>query len=190
MMHATLFLFFMGCPPKNISFPQKEEAKKGNDTTQVENQARMQSGTFINGVFRDKSFPLEGTIDDSWELIPQDRFGSRRLLAKHKELLVSIEVWNFQDIALQPAQYDFCSWDFLDRGLYGSTNTKYLISTCVPHQPSSDYVFAHLHHWGGGTWQFEIHAHPTHAVQGKQYGEEFFKKFVWHGDEDIPILPP
>lgn len=189
----TMILFFlcmMGCPPKSGSVPQEHSTIKPTDGNQVQNQKRMQTGTFIDGVFRDKSFPLEGAIEDDWELIPQDRFGSRRLLARHKELPVSMEIWHFQDIALQPAQYEFCSWGFLDRGLYGSINARYLTSTCVPHKPSSDYVFAYLHHWGGSTWQFEIHAHPKHAVQGKLLGEDFFKRFLWRGDEDTPILPP
>lgn len=186
---SYLFLIFgLGCP-KPTSSPVVTTTEEENKTQHLDQQ-RMQTGTFIDGVFRDKSFPIEGTISDSWELVPQNRFGSRRLLVKHIELPISVEIWHFQDVALQPAKYDFCSWGFVDRGFYGSTKDKYLIGTCIPNEPSSDYVFAYLHHWGGSTWQFEVHAHPKYAVQGKKIGEDLLREFIWRGGEDTPIIPP
>lgn len=187
MMYALL-AFLWGCP-KPISStidPVIDEEKKKRQIA----LERMQSGTLINGVFRDKSFPIEGKIDDTWQVLPQSRFGSRRLLIKHHELPISVEIWHYQDIVTQPAKHDFCTWGFIDRGFYGSTKEKYLIGTCVPNKPSSDYVFAYLHHWGGSTWKFEVHTHPEYAVEGKKIGEDVLRDFIWRGDEDIPIIPP
>ena len=188
-MMYSFFVFLLGCPKPTSSKvdPDVEDVKK---TQQFIDQERMQTGTFLDGVFRDKSFPIEGKINASWRLIPQNRFGSRRLLITHIDLPVSVEIWRFQDVSLQPAKYDFCTWGFIDRGFYGSTQEKYLIGTCVPNTPSSNYVFAYLHHWSGSTWQFEVHTHPKHAVKGKQIGEDVLRGFTWRGDEDIPILPP
>ena len=188
-MIYSFFLFFVGCP-KPVSSTIDPAIEDTDKTQQLVDQERMQAGTFLDGVFRDKSFPLEGTINDSWTLIPQNRFGSRRLLMKHVDLPVTVEIWHFQEVSLQPAKYDFCSWGFIDRGFYGSTQEKYLIGTCVPDTPSSNYVFAYLHHWVGSTWQFEVHAHPEHAVEGKKVGEDALRGFIWRGDGDIPILPP
>ena len=189
MSLSVLILTLLGCPPKTSSSIQPEEDGSQKER-QIEDQSRRQAVTVIDGVFRDKSFPLEGSFGDVWTFVPQDRFGSRRLLLEHKELPVSIEVWRFSDVTLKPASYDFCRWDFIDRGFYGSTKSKYLIGTCVPNTPTSDYVFAYLHHWAGNTWQFETHVHPEHAVVGKQLGENLFRDFIWRGDEDIPIIPP
>ena len=188
-MMSFICIFFWGCP-KPISLVTDPVVTDRDQKQQVNDQERLQTGTFIDGFFRDKSFPIEGKIEDSWKLIPQNRLGSRRLLIKHKDLPVSVEIWYFQEISLQPAKYDFCSWGFLDRGFYGSTLEKYLIGTCVPNTPSSDYVFAYLHHWSGSTWQFEVHVHPEYAIEGKQIGEDALRNFIWRGDGDIPVLPP
>jgi hypothetical protein len=171
-----IFLLLWGCPPKTVS---------------VNDEKRMQSGTYIKGVFRDKTFPLEGTVDEkTWIVEPQDRFGSRRFRAKHITEPIAVEIWRFQEVALQPAQYDFCSWSFLDRGYYSSAETKQMTSTCLPKEPTDSYVFAYIHHWIGSTWQFEIHAEPTHSISGKRLGEELLRKFIWHVDGGNPVLQP
>ena len=122
--------------------------------------------------------------------MPQDRFGSRRFQAKHKTEDVRVEIWHFSEIILEPVQYGFCSWKFIDRGYYSNTETKQITGTCFPKTDNDMFVFAYIYHWGGGTWQFEIHTGMKESISGKKMGEMLLTQFIWRGDEDIPVRQP
>lgn len=183
------FVLFVGCLGKlRVDTNKPSETQK--ETIFNEEEKEDFSGTYIDGVFRDKTFPLEGVVSDSWNIQPQNRVGSLRFRAQHTIEFVTVEIWQFSEIMLQPAEHDFCSWSFLDRGYYSNTHTKQITSTCIPHNTSGIYVFAYIYHWGGSTWQFEIHTDMQESIGGKKTGEALLQQFTWNGDEDIQVLQP
>lgn len=183
------FVFLVGCPPKVIVDPNNTMTQQ-HENSSVENTETSFSGTYLHGVFRDKIFPLEGLVSDSWEVQFQEEHKARRFRAQHRTESVVVEIWQFSEIILQPAQYDFCSWSFLDRGYYSNTREKQITSTCIPNDLAKNYVFAYLYHWGGSTWQFEIHTDLHTSMKGKTIGEDLLRQFIWHGVEDIRVLQP
>ena len=177
----VVFLW-LGCTKKKTEIIQTRTADKD-----VEKKEKfLETGTFISGVFRDRAFPLVGEVGNEWEIVFQEHGGSRRFQAKHTVLNSSVEIWAFPDTLLDPPEYDFCLWDFVDRGFYEGTQRKVIRATCVPSAKEQSYVFAEIHHWIGGSWLLEIHASPDHLLSAKRKGEELLQGFTWSADTVQP----
>ena len=173
-----LFLFglcVVGCTKKKTVSVQTE----ASDIDSSVKREHPETGTFISGVFRDRAFPLVGEVDNEWKVIPQEHANSRRFRAEHTVLHTSVEIWVFPDTLLDPPIYDFCDWEFVDRGFYEGTQIKVVRSTCVPNAREHSYVFAEIHHWEGGSWLLEVHTSPEHLLSGKKKGEDLLQKFTW-----------
>jgi|GEM_PF-6455998 len=180
MSGSILWLCMLGCPWKK---PEKPPVVlEQGDIEEIEKQAINPSGTIVGGVFRDRSFPLEGEVDDEWLIVLQAQSSARRFQAKHREMDITVEIWSFSETLIDPPKYNFCRWEFIDRGFYESTQKKKIRSTCVPKQREDAYVFAEIHHWKGGTWLFEIHTSMEYILTGKKKGEQLLRRFTWYDE--------
>ena len=169
------------------------ESKVWESTTQATDlnfdDPSLRSGMVSDGVYQDQIYALHGEIPTDWAVEYGGTYESFRLRLISPEKDVKIEIWRFRDIILQPAPNPNCMWSFIDRGFYAADQQKTLVTTCFPNTPADSFIFAYIHHWGRGSWQFEIHTSQADYWEGKQKGDAILRNFHW-SDDNTPVLGP
>ena len=179
-------LLYAGCPKPNDEILRFEETKQKAAELDLEDPS-LRSGVIENGRYRDHLYPIRGEIPQEWTAEFGGTYESFRFRAFSPDKDLKVEVWRFRDIILKPAPNPSCSWSFVDRGFYATGDTKTLVTTCFPNTPEDPFIFAYIHHWGKGSWQFEIHVDQKRYWELKIKGDQILRTFSWN-DGEIQVL--
>ena len=142
------------------------------------------SGTIDAGKYRDSHFSLHGDIPENWDASFGFEFELKRVIFSHRDSNTKVEIWRFPYPMIEPSPLDFCTWTFIDVGLYGVTKSTdpRVVSTCFPDSQGYPIVYGILRHRKESTWQFEIHTSAKNMTSSKRIGEELLMNLYWSDD--------
>ena len=142
------------------------------------------SGKIIDNIYIDKENGLKVPVNEAiFEIGHND--SNRKLKAVYTNFV--IEYWFFDDILIQPAPLQDCTWDFIDRGMYQTTK-KYninVVATCFPKENNDYITFGYFNYINGGTWQIEAHLPIDKMLESKKEAEKIISQvsiddaYVW-----------
>ena len=186
-----MFLFiFMSCAfftKINDSIINEREVMQ-QDKPNLLNQNLTQtisfSGKIVDNRYVDSENGLKVPVHEAlFEIGHND--SNRKLKAIYTNFI--IEYWFFDDILIQPAPLQDCTWDFIDRGMY-QTIKKYninVVATCFPNENNDYITFGYFNYINGGTWQIEAHLPIDKMLESKKEVEKIISQvsiddvYVW-----------
>ena len=135
----------------------------------------------VGGVYLDDQLNFLIDVPAEWEAKPGPKEGNLRVSMMDVHTGVTIEVWAFGGIAMEPRVRGECAWKFQDAGAYRTLlhSDPLVVATCVPHHPSDARVFAYLMIRDGWTWQLEIHIPSAATMDNLPRGEAVLSTARW-----------